>query len=73
MTQVFEKSPVIVSQAAFDGLEYIRQSGLTNMLAMNVVHDLAEDFDFEETAMWIEEAPNGLYTRGIFNGFEVEN
>jgi hypothetical protein len=54
-----------------DGLEAVRRSGFTNMLARTTVADLAEEFGFQEAARWIK-AQRDLYARGLFRGFEAE-
>jgi len=64
-------SKVRVPKAVLDGLEAVRRSGLTNMLARTTVADLAEEFGFDETARWIG-AHRDLYAHGIFRGFEAE-
>ena len=58
-----------VPKAVLDGLEAVRQSGLTNMLARPVVAELAREFGFEEAARWVE-AHSRDYSEGIFRGFE---
>lgn len=65
------ENPVKVSREVFDGLEEIRQSGLTNMFDHGTVQYLAHLGDAHETVMWLEE--NRLrYIEGVLNGFEVE-
>ena len=61
---------VRVPQAVLDGLEAVRQSGLTNMLDRPVVAQLAMEFGFDEAALWIEEHRD-LYAQGLFRGFEA--
>lgn len=61
--------PIEIPTHVLDGLEFIRKSGLTNMLARDVVIDLARQFDLNDTADWIEENKN-LYAEGIFRGFK---
>jgi hypothetical protein len=46
----------------------LRGSGLTNMLARDVVAGLAEDLGFDAAAAWIRANP-GIYARGVFLGF----
>lgn len=62
-------SKVRVPKAVLDGLEAVRRSGLTNMLARTTVADLAEEFGFEEAARWIN-AHRREYAEGLFQGFE---
>jgi hypothetical protein len=59
---------VKVPKAVLDGLEAVRQSGLTNMLHRSVVAELAEEFGFEEAARWIRACPR-TFAAGIFQGF----
>ena len=61
---------VKVPKAVLDGLEAVRRSGLTNMLARTTVADLAEEFGFEEAARWIK-AHRRRFAEGIFRGFEA--
>jgi len=61
---------VRVPKAVLDGLEAVRQSGLTNMLDRPVVGQLAREFGFEEAARWVE-AHRDMYAQGIFRGFEA--
>lgn len=63
--------PVQITKAVFDGLEFIRQSGITNMFDRPMVLHLAREWDFAETAEWIESVDTGTYARLIFNGPEV--
>lgn len=63
-------SKVRVPQAVLDGLEAVRQSGLTNMLDRPVVARLAREFGFERAARWIE-THRKQYAEGIFRGFEA--
>ena len=63
-------SKVRVPQAVLDGLEAVRQSGLTNMLDRPVVARLAREFGFERAARWIE-THRKHYAEGIFRGFEA--
>ena len=60
---------VRVPKALFDGIEAVRQSGLTNMLDRPTVARLAAEFGFEDAARWIE-GHRAQYAEGIFAGFE---
>jgi len=64
-------SKVKVPKAVFDGLEAVRRSGLTNMLDRPVVAELAEEFGFEEAALWVN-AHRREFAEGIFLGFAAE-
>ena len=71
-----EKQPDIsnkvrITKAVFDGLEFIRQSGVTNMLDRPMVISLAREWDFEETADWIESVDTRTYGQLIFQGPDV--
>lgn len=56
---------VQITRAVFDGLESIRSSGATNMLDRPTVLHLAREWDFPETADWIESVDTGTYGRLI--------
>lgn len=62
---------VQITKAVFDGLEFIRRSGATNMLDRPVVLHLARAWDLTETADWIERVDTGTYGRLIFHGPDV--
>ena len=64
-------SKIRVPKDVLDGLEAVRQSGLTNMLARPVGQRLAEEMGFENTAEWVE-SHRKEYAEGIFRGFEAE-
>ena len=55
-----------VSQAVFDGIEFVRKSGETNMLAKYTVARIALDGGFFDTAVWVNEASDELYAKMIF-------
>jgi hypothetical protein len=61
---------VPVSREVFEGIEAVRQSGLTNMLDRGRVVELAEAMGFEASARWVRENRE-LYARAVFRGFEV--
>ena len=63
-------SKVRVPKAVLDGLEAVRQSGLTNMLARPVVAELAREFGFDRAARWVE-THRKEYAEAIFRGFEA--
>ena len=62
---------VQISHAVFDGLEFVRRSGITNMLDRKTVLELAREWDFTETAEWIESVDSGTYGRLIFQGPDI--
>ncbi len=61
-----------ITDAVWQGLEAVRQSGQTNMLDRPSVARIASKFGFYETADWIENN-RSKYSQGIFKGFEIEN
>jgi Mg/Co/Ni transporter MgtE len=61
---------VPVSPDVFEGIEAVRQSGITNMLDRERVAELAEAMGFDEAARWVREHRD-LYARAVFHGFEV--
>ena len=63
-----EQRGVEVSKVVFEGLEFIRQSGATNMLDRPMVLEMAREFGFEETADWIENTDRRTYAELIFKG-----
>jgi hypothetical protein len=65
-----EKQPVLISAAVFEGLEAVRRSGLTNMFDRSRVIEIAELWEYDETAAWLRVNRN-LYAQGIFQGFQV--
>jgi hypothetical protein len=65
-----EKHPVPIPARVFEGLEAVRQSGVTNMCDRPRVIEIAEFWGFEETADWLR-ANRHLYAQGIFHGFRV--
>ena len=62
---------VRVPKDVLDGLEAVRQLGLTNMLDRPVVIKLARQMGFEETADWIE-ANRRQYAEAIFRGLQAQ-
>ena len=60
---------VKVTRPVLEGIEAVRDSGLTNMLDRPVVILLARQAGFEEAAQWIE-THTRQYAEGIFHGFE---
>lgn len=66
-----ETTRVQITRAVFDGLEFIRRSGATNMLDRPMVLHLAREWDFTDTADWIERVDTRTYGRLIFQGPEI--
>lgn len=63
-----EQNGVEISKEVFEGLEFIRQSGMTNMLDRPTVLQLAREWEFDATADWIESADRKTYAELIFKG-----
>ncbi len=63
-------APVRVPRTVLDGIDRVRESGLTNMLDRPRVAHLAEFFGYEESAAWIR-VHRGEYATGLFHGFEA--
>jgi len=66
-----EKTPVSIPAAVYEGLEAVRQSGLSNMLDRPRVIELAEIMGYDETAEWVRENKR-RYAELIFCGMVVE-
>jgi hypothetical protein len=62
---------VQITKAIYDGLEFIRNSGVTNMLDRPTVLSLAREWDFIATADWIESVDTGTYGRLIVQGPDI--
>jgi len=63
-----EKTPVSIPAGVYEGLEAVRQSGLSNMLDRPRVIELAEMMGYDETAEWVR-TYRDRYAAGIFAGF----
>ena len=64
-------APVKTPRVVFQGLEAVRRSGRTNMLAREAVVLIALKLRYCETASWIENYEK-FYAKGIFYGFAVD-
>jgi hypothetical protein len=62
------RNSVRIGKSAYEGLEFIRRSGVTNMLECPVVLSLARAWDLQDTAEWIESVDTGTYERLILRG-----
>lgn len=62
---------VQITKAVYDGLEFIRRSGATNMLDRSMVLHLAREWNFHETADWIESVDTGTYGWLISQGPDI--
>ncbi len=67
-----ERTPIKVPAAVLAGLEYVRQSGKTNMLDRPRVVQIALVAGYGATALWVQEHRDA-YARGIFRGFAAED
>lgn len=65
------KNRIQINRAVFDGLEFIRQSGVTNMFDRPVVLRLAREWNFKETADFVENVDTRTYARLILQGPDV--
>lgn len=66
-----KRKGVQITKSVFDGLEFIRSSGATNMLDRPMVLHLAREWDFIETADWIESVDTRTYGQLIFQGPDI--
>jgi diphthamide synthase (EF-2-diphthine--ammonia ligase) len=64
--------PIVVSRAVYEGVEAVRQGGVTNMLQRDTVRQVAQLLGFEEAYEWIRDHPD-LYSQAIFRGLAVED
>ena len=59
-----------VSKDVYDGLEKVRESGLTNMFDRIRVIQILSSWGEDEAAEWVNNNRD-TYGKGIFEGFEV--
>ena len=63
-----------IPRTVLDGILAVRDSGLTNMLAIPDVARIAADLGFPEAASWVDDPANKkTYAEGIFCGFEADD
>lgn len=61
-----------VSEDVLEGIRAVHDAGDTNMFDKPRVIEILEEMGFDQAATWVSE--NGdLYSRGVFQGFEVGN
>ena len=67
--------PIPIPAAVLEGIEAVRKSGRTNMLARDTVAAIALELGYVDAAFWLDDKTNQkTYAQGIFNGFtEKEN
>jgi hypothetical protein len=64
---------VNIPEVVYRGLEYVRESGETNMFDIWRVAALALSFGYPETTDWLRKEENHApYVRGVLRGFRVE-
>jgi len=64
---------VAVPPAVLQGIEAVRRSGRTNMLARNDVAAIALDLGHVDAAFWLDDPANHkTYAEGIFRGFRED-
>lgn len=63
---------VKVSAEVLEGLEAVRESGLTNMLDRGEVERIAETMGYGEAATFVREEQE-KYAEGVFKGFAVKD
>lgn len=62
---------VKVTSQVLEGIEYVRDSGETNMFDAKAVQKIASDEGYYQAVLWIEENKHA-YIRGIIKGFEID-
>jgi len=62
---------VRIPRLVYEGIEAVRQSGRTNMLDRIRVQKLCMKLGYYNAALWIQ-SNEREYSKGIFEGFEVE-
>jgi hypothetical protein len=65
-----ERTKVPIPADVVEGLEAVRTSGKTNMLAVPRAIELAFEMEHHATALWVHENRK-QYAEGIFRGFEA--
>ena len=65
------RNRVQIGKSAYEGLEFIRRTGVTDMLDRPIVLNLAKEWDLNDTADWIESVDIDTYRRVIFPGPDV--
>ena len=64
---------VLIPDAVLAGIDAVRQSGKTNMLARDVVAAIALELGYVDAAFWLNDKANHTaYATGIFKGFTEE-
>jgi len=64
---------VAIPPAVLKGIEAVRRSGRTNMLARDVVAAIALELGHVDVALWLDDPANHkTYAEGIFRGFRED-
>ena len=64
---------VQIPENVLEGIEAVRKSGRTNMLARDTVAAIALELGYVDAAFWLEDKANHkTYAEGIFKGFTEE-
>ncbi len=61
-----------VTKDVLEGIKSVGNCGAANMLDRPRVIEVLEEMGYDQAAVWLSENPE-LYSRGIFQGFEVGN
>lgn len=61
----------VLSRRAFEGIEEVRLSGLTNMFDKKNVRELAEMMGYDETVDWLDSVSKEEYSRLILKGPQI--
>jgi hypothetical protein len=65
---------VAIPPEVLNGIEAVRRSGRTNMLARDVVAAIALELGHVEAAFWLgDKANHKAYAEGLFRGFREES
>ena len=65
--------PILIPAAVLEGIEAVRRSGRTNMLARDTVAAIALELGYVDAAFWLDDKANHkTYAQGIFKGFTEE-
>jgi hypothetical protein len=62
---------ITIEKSVYEGLEFIRRSGVTNMLDRVKVLSLAKEWKLNDTAVWIEQIDTDGYQNLILQGPDV--
>lgn len=60
---------MIVDRVVYDGLEFVRKSGLTNMFDFNMVCHLLKQFGYQRAYEWVS-THKEMYAHGLLEGFD---